>query len=173
MPFRVRVGYVGLGRYQCKGARRERRFDDLLLPVNNVDGKRLIAIRAAWQRHHDPIAVTFGFHRLSVDVAAPEVSAGGQLELLELLIVVLHHERRLSQHFARLGENRRQLGAIRNRGEHRDFVEPFHVEFQIVLRVAVLIGQQHRTSDQAAVSRRQVPFHQRCEAIRKRFLGSA
>ena len=81
------------------------RFRLLVLRIDDVHGEGLVAVGVARQRHQQPVAVPLRLGGLAVDVAGPELGALGQLELLELLLVVLHHERGLRQQLAFVGEH--------------------------------------------------------------------
>ena len=102
----------------------QRRF---LLRIHDVHGERLIAIRAARQRHEQPILVALGLGRLAVDVTTPEVRVSRQEEALKLFVVILHHERRLREQFARFGQHARELRAIRHGGQDGGFFVTLHV----------------------------------------------
>ena len=111
----------------------------------------MIAIRAARQWNEQPIVVAFGFGGLAVDVATPEVRVCRQEEALELFVVILHHERRLREQFARFGQHAGELRAVGHGGKNRRFLVAFHVHGQIVCAAGVLIREQHRARDERAV----------------------
>ena len=150
LPFRVRVRHVGLRRVELQRLRAalQRRF---LLRINDVHGERLIAIRAARQRHEQPIVVALRFRGLAVDVATPEVRIRRQEEALKLFVVILHHERCLREQFARFGQHAGELRAVCHGGQHGRFLVALHVHGQIVCAASVLIREQHRARDERAV----------------------
>ena len=123
----------------------------LLLGIDDVHGECLIAIRATRQRYKQPILVALWLCGLAVDVAAPEVRIRRQEEALELFVVVLHHERRLREQFARLGQHARELRAVCHGGQHGRFFVALHIHREIVSVAGVLIREQHRARDERAV----------------------
>ena len=107
------------GRGQLDPAREEGGFQVDLLGVNNVHRESLVAVGIARERTRMPIPVALGFGGLAVHVAGPEFRAWRQFEPLELLFVVLHHERGLREQLAFLGEDGGEFGAVGHGVEHR------------------------------------------------------
>ena len=92
-PFGIGVGHVSLGRSELNGFGQHARLGRLkFLLIDNVHGEGFVAIGPSRQRDGQPVTIQFGFDWLMVHGAAPELGGGGQAELLELFVVVLHHE---------------------------------------------------------------------------------
>ena len=153
LPFGVGIRHVGLWRSEFERLRNRaglQRRERLL--VNDVHRERLIAVRIARQRDEQPFAVLLGLHRLVVHVAAPEIRARRQLELLKLLVVVLHHEAGLRKHLAFLGEHAGDLRAVGNGVQQiLHFLVAHHVGVQREAVARVTIGEQHGPRDECPI----------------------
>ena len=121
------------------------------LRIDEVHGEGLVAVGRARERDEEELAVALGLDRLAVHVHAPERGVGGELEFLKLLVVVFHHERRLREHLARLGEDAGDLRAVGDGGEDLRLFVARQLERERELAAGVAVGQQHGTRDERAV----------------------
>ena len=146
---------LGKGRLNVRLRRGERdfargdRFERAdVLRVNDFHGECLVPVFTAWQRDEQAAVLFFRFDRLAVHIGGPELGAGRQREALKLLVVVFHHERRLREHLPRLSHHRRQLRAVGDGVEHRQFIKSRNVDVQLIgLATSVAVGQQHRVGN--------------------------